>query len=368
MPTVCIDSGHYSKYNRCPANPNYYESEVMWKLHLLQKKYLEQLGIKVITTRAELAKDLSLYNRGATAKGCDLFISDHSNAVGSGMNESVDYVAVYHLTDDKNVKCDDISKEIANKIAPVIAKVMGVKQGYKVLTRLSDYDSNYDGMMNDNYYGVLNGSRSVGTAGLIIEHGFHTHSKTVEWLLNDNNLDKLARAEAECIASYLLGKTVTLDAKKTTTTKTTYKVRVGAFKNLDKAKNKLKEVKAKGFDASIIKASEYYRVQTGAYSVKANAEKQLEKMKKAGFTKAFITKNGGTTVDINKTTTTATKSIKKGAKVKIKKGAKDTSGKTFASFVYNNTYTVISVSGDRVVFGINGVATGATSKSNITLI
>jgi N-acetylmuramoyl-L-alanine amidase len=365
--TVCIDSGHYAKYNRCPANPKYYESDMVWKLHLLQKKYLEQLGIKVITTRPDKDKDLSLYNRGAASKGCDLFISDHSNAVGSGMNESVDYVAVYHLTDDKNVKCDDISKEIANKIAPVIAKVMGVKQGYKVLTRLSDYDSNRDGMMNDNYYGVLNGARQVGTAGLIIEHGFHTHSKTVEWLLNDNNLDKLARAEAECIASYLLGKTVTLSKKQaTTTTKTLYRVWVGEFKNIDKAKNKLKDVKAKGFDASLVKDGNVYRVQAGAYSSKANANKQLAKMKNAGFTKAFISTKSATTVKV--TTTTTAKTIKKGVKVKIKKGAKDVSGKTYASFVYNNTYTVISVSGDRVVFGLNGVATGATSKSNITVI
>lgn len=361
--TVCIDSGHYAKYNRCPANPKYYESEVMWKLHLLQKKYLEQLGIKVITTRAALEKDLALYNRGAASKGCDLFISDHSNAVGSGMNESVDYVAVYHLTDDKNVKCDDISKEIANKIAPVIAKVIGVKQGCKVLTRLSDYDSNRDGVLNDNYYGVLNGARQVGTAGLIIEHGFHTHSKTVEWLLNDNNLDKLARAEAECIASYLLGKTVTLSKKQTTTTKTLYRVQIGTYEKLATAKNKLKDVKAKGFDASLVKVGNGYRVQAGAYSSKDNANKQLTKMKNAGFTKAYISTKNATTVKV-----TTTKTIKKGAKVKIKKGAKDVSGKTYASFVYNNTYTVISVSGDRVVFGLNGVATGATSKSNITVI
>ena len=37
---ICIDPGHYGKYNRCPSIPAYYESEVMWKLHLLQKKYL----------------------------------------------------------------------------------------------------------------------------------------------------------------------------------------------------------------------------------------------------------------------------------------------------------------------------------------
>lgn len=211
---VCIDAGHYGKYNRCPNNSAYYESDMVWKLHLLQKKYLEALGIEVITTRANKDKDLALNTRGIMAKGCDLFISDHSNAVGSGMNESVDYAAIYHLVDDTTVKCDDISKEIACKIAPVIAGVMGTKQGYRVVTRKSGNDRNGDGMMNDNYYGVLHAARSVNVPGLILEHSFHTNSAAVAWLLKDENLDKLARAEAECIASYLLEKDVCLNEEK----------------------------------------------------------------------------------------------------------------------------------------------------------
>lgn len=63
------------------------------------------------------------------------------------------------------------------------------------------------------------------------------------------------------------------------------------------------------------------------------------------------------------------KTLKKGAKVKIKSGAKDlNTGKKYASFVYNQTYTVISISGNRVVFGLNGAVTGATDKSNIKLV
>ena len=119
MPRVCIDAGHYAKYNRCPSIPSYYESDMVWKLHLLQKKYLEQLGIEVVTTRADKDKDLALVERGRKAKGCDLFISDHSNAVGGGMNESVDHVAVYHLTNDTTTQCDDVSKNLANIIAPI---------------------------------------------------------------------------------------------------------------------------------------------------------------------------------------------------------------------------------------------------------
>ena len=200
---VCLDAGHYAKYNRCPGNASYYESEVMWKLHLLQKKYLEQMGIEVVTTRAEQTKDLALTTRGQMAKGCDLFISNHTNAVGGGMNDSIDYVIAYHLTNDTNTNCDDISKDFASKIAKVVANTMGAKQGSRIASRLSDTDRNGDGVMNDNYYAVLNGTRSVNVPGIILEHSFHTNSKVVNWLLNDANLDKLAKAEAECIAKYL---------------------------------------------------------------------------------------------------------------------------------------------------------------------
>ena len=132
MIKICLDAGHWGKYNRSP--------------------------------------DVRTYDRGMTSKGCDLFLSDHSNAVGSGMNESVDYVAVYHLVDDTTTEIDDISKLIAEQLAPVIAGVMGTKQGFRVVTRKSGNDRNGDGMLNDNYYGVLHGARMAGTPGLILEH------------------------------------------------------------------------------------------------------------------------------------------------------------------------------------------------------
>lgn len=199
---ICLDAGHFGKYNRSPAIPEYYESDMAWDLHLLQKKYLEELGATVIVTRSSKNTDKALKDRGLMSIGCDLVLSDHSNAVGGGMDESIDYVAVYHLVDDFGVICDDISKEIAKELAPVISRTMGVSQGYKVLTRKSGNDRNGDGVMNDNYYGFLNGARLAGTPGLILEHSFHTNSKSVQWLLNKDNLDRLARAEAEAIANY----------------------------------------------------------------------------------------------------------------------------------------------------------------------
>lgn len=257
---ICIDAGHYGKYNRSSANKKYYESEAMWKLHLLQKKYLEAYGFEVIVTRPNQINDLSLNSRGKKAKGCALFISDHSNAVGSGVNESVDYAAVYHLTSDTTTTCDEISQEVAKKLAPVIAKVMETKQGHKVLTRKSDNDRNGDGIMNDNYYGVLHGARLVEVPALILEHSFHTNTRSTNWLLDDGNLDKLAKAEADAIADYF-------GVKKES----------GSAANASNATGKL------------------YRVQTGAFKIKTEAEKHLAKLKEAGFD-AFITETDGTGV------------------------------------------------------------------------
>lgn len=199
---ICLDSGHYRDANKCPAIPEYSEAKVMWQLHLMLRARLEALGAKVILTRLNQSVDKALKERGMTAKDCDLFISLHSNAVGNGMNENVDHVAVYHLVEDISTTCDDISKEIALVLAPVIADVMGTKQGYKILTRKAQSDRNGDGMFNDNYYGVLHGARLVDVPGLILEHGFHTHTKTVRWLLQNSNLDRLAHAEADAIARY----------------------------------------------------------------------------------------------------------------------------------------------------------------------
>ena len=219
---ICLDPGHYAKYNRCPGIPEYYESEVMWKFHLLLKKELEALGATVITTRANANVDVGLVERGQMSKGCDAFLSLHTNAVGSAMNETVDYVAVYHLSDDATTYCDDVSKEIANKIAPVIANVMGTGQGFRVLTRNAVSDRNGDGFSNDNYYGVLHGARLADTPGLILEHSFHTNSKVVRWLLQDANLERLAKAEAQCLAEYFSG----VEIKDNTSSGLPYQIRV----------------------------------------------------------------------------------------------------------------------------------------------
>lgn len=195
---VCLDAGHYAKYNRSPGIPEYWESERMWKLTELLAAALKKKGVTVVKTRTNQAIDLALVNRGKAAKGCDLFLSIHSNAVGNGMNESVDYPVAY-------VMLDGSSTDIGLKLAQIVQEQIGTTQKARTATRASSSGSEY--------YGVLRGAKIVGVPGVILEHSFHTNTKATNWLLSDDNLKKLAEAEAICIADWLKKKATTSPAK-----------------------------------------------------------------------------------------------------------------------------------------------------------
>lgn len=185
---ICLDAGHVgSKYNQSPVVKTYYESAMVWKLHLKLKAELETRGFEVITTRADIDTDLGVYKRGAASKGCNVFISIHSNACST---ESVDYPVVYRAYDNLN-DVDVLALQIAKKIG----ELMGTNQAGRTATRKNS--------AGGEYYGVLRGARAVGTPFyMLIEHSFHTNTAATKWLSVDANLDKLAVAEAELLADY----------------------------------------------------------------------------------------------------------------------------------------------------------------------
>ena len=184
---VCLDAGHSGKYNRSPAVREYYESDMNWKLHLQLKSALEEYGIEVITTRANQGVEMGTITRGAASKGCDLFLSIHANAVGGGVNETVDYPLVIVQLDGKG---DTLGKALGK----VIRETMNTTQAFDVWKR-----KNSNGQES---YGVLRGAASVGTMGMILEHSFYTQTKACKWLMDDGNLAKMAEAEAAVIAEY----------------------------------------------------------------------------------------------------------------------------------------------------------------------
>ena len=201
---ICLDAGHYGKYNRSPVVLAYYESDFTWNFTNYEKAQLEARGFEVILTRQDKAKDLALDRRGKMSKGCQLFISNHSNACGTeSVDRPVGIIPIPFTGTDV-----DGCNTLANLITANIHNMMKTKQVGKVYSKDAGYDRNANRKLNDDeYYGVLNGAQSVHTPMyMIIEHSFHTNKKAATWLLVDANVKALAVAEANIIADYLEAK------------------------------------------------------------------------------------------------------------------------------------------------------------------
>ncbi|MEM0531619.1 N-acetylmuramoyl-L-alanine amidase [Zongyangia sp. HA2173] len=135
-----------------------------------------------------------------------------------------------------------------------------------------------------------------------------------------------------------------------------YRVQCGAFSKRGNAQAMEKQLQAKGYSTYLVQADGLYKVQTGAFLVKANADNLCGKLKKDGFS-AFVTTQGGQAVSGD--------AIQVGDRVKVKSGAKTYDGKNLASFVYQNTYDVQQLSGDRAVIGQKGVVTAAVKVKDL---
>lgn len=226
MPKIMIDAGHYGKYNRSPAVSEYYESIMAWDLHLKLKTELEKYGFIVATTRPTRARDLEVYARGAMARGYDMFISLHSNAVGSDVRNDVDRPVVIRLADD--IEGDKLARNITN----MIAEVMQTKQDGTVSTRVQNNGAEY--------YGVLRGAKHAGCPhAYIIEHSFHTATAPAKWLLVDSNLDILAKLEAKLIAEFYSINKTEEDEPMTAEEKAYVKKLEERISGLEKAKEKV---------------------------------------------------------------------------------------------------------------------------------
>ena len=205
---ICLDPGHYgSKYN-AGVFKGYFESAIVWKLTMYEKEFLEKLGIEVVLTRTNIDDNPSLAVRGQKAKGCDLIVSNHTDAT---TNSAVTKAVAIYMTDRLGTDVDDKSKELAIKMAQTVDRSMG-NIGHQVYSKLSDKDRDGNGVKDDNYYGVLHYAFSVGTPGIIMEHGFHTNESVCSWLLIDANLRKLAEDCAKCMAAFV-GVEVDVDEK-----------------------------------------------------------------------------------------------------------------------------------------------------------
>ena len=197
---VLMDCGHNTDYNQSPVVPSYYEGNQMWTLGQYLIEELHALGRTTKTTRRSRDENPTVTVRGRMASGCKLAVSEHSNAGGLGKTDRAVGIC---MVDDDCGPIDELSRELARRLAETDREEMRLLDAYQVYERKSGKDRDGDGKKNDDYYGFLYGAHQVGTAAVIIENGFHDHRKTAQWLLIDSNLRRLAKAHAAVIDEFL---------------------------------------------------------------------------------------------------------------------------------------------------------------------
>lgn len=186
MPRILLDPGHGRYGNKGVLG--YWEGQQMWYLGQYLADEFRALGWIVGITRPSINDDPSLEARGKMAKGYDLFISLHSNAPGSSAKNpaSIRGVSIYDSVADK---LDYIEVPLAAEIARIMnTPNLGVKH-WESATR-----------KNKDYFGALRNAVAAGCPdAMLIEHGYHTNEIDARWLLNHNNLKRLAKAEAALV-------------------------------------------------------------------------------------------------------------------------------------------------------------------------
>lgn len=201
---VMIDPGHAGYYyNPSTVVKGYYESVMNWKLSNYLKEELELLGVQADLTKTSITDDPELQPRGRMSAGYDFFISIHSNASDY---TSIDYPVAICYQDVAWTTIDDTSREIGQLLTDKVTEVMGTKQKGIIWQRLSVEDRDGNGVWDDEWYGVLCGARYVGTPGVLLEHSFHTNYRATMWLMQDSNLQTMAKEEAAVIAEYFTKK------------------------------------------------------------------------------------------------------------------------------------------------------------------
>ena len=216
-----------------------------WELHLaLRQELLKYDGVEVVVTRQAEEKDMELTARGRAAIGCDLFLSLHSNAVANPTyDDPTDRAVVIYPVSGKEYN-------LAGALAQAITETMGLKDKPQLYQR-------WNSSHNADYYGVIRGAASVGVPGLILEHSFHTNKRSAEWLLNNGNLRNLAVSEAKVIAARFGCKLKNEAEDKPMQGSTTmwalpYRVKIGAYNNLQNAINQYNKAHELGFDQTYI--------------------------------------------------------------------------------------------------------------------
>lgn len=264
---ICVDPGHSKQVNHSPIRPDFAEGDRMWVLGLMLRDALQRRGVEVVMTKDSLDANPNLAERGAKANGCDAFISLHANSPAhrpdGTYDETISGVVVFYPIKQPEVV------PLAEVIADRVADVMHTKV-FDVTCKESEASPGLD------YYGVLRASVRAGCPyDLIVEHGFYTNKENVDFLMDDDNLAKIAEVEAKTLVDWCR-----------VHEQYVYRVQCGAYSERKNAFDKVERLKQDGFDA-FMEHTDLWRVYAGSFYIEANAVKEVEKLKEKGY-EAFI--------------------------------------------------------------------------------
>ena len=230
MLKIMLDPGHGQNENQSPLDKSFYEGANNYKFALVLKEaLLAYEGVEVFMTKQSIGENPSLADRGkmAVTKGCDVFLSIHSNAASD--------TSAYGVEGFYSVKTP-IAKGLLEGLCNVVRLNLPASKVRRVVTKTNTSGTDY--------YGVLRNSAGV-KYSMLIEQGFHTNKKELACIKLDEWHKVVAKGQAQVFADFFGLKLKTAAPKKH------YRVQVGYFSVKKNAENLANELKSQGYSVII---------------------------------------------------------------------------------------------------------------------
>lgn len=200
--TIVLDSGHGAKDpGAINNNLGLYERNQVWKITNYLKGYLEAYkDTKVYMTYpkyTETGKTLTRKERSDIMKkyNADLGISLHiDSSTDTSLRGATAYVSGHP-------KFKSSMTRLGNNMLANLSK-LGIKSN-GVKTRPDPTEPPYEDGTPRDYYGMIMYPTEYGIPAILLEHCYISNSEDCKFIDSDEDLKKIAKADADAIVSYL---------------------------------------------------------------------------------------------------------------------------------------------------------------------
>lgn len=192
---IALDPGHGGEEN----GASYYdieEKDINLQLaQLVQQELLEYQGVDVVLTR-ETDEEVTLWERAnrASNEGADILLSLHFNASASHESNGA---SIYVST---GVSHKEELMQLGDHFLGEFEAIGLSNAG--MFARVTQMNGRRADGSFDDYYGVLRHSYNLGIPAMIVEHCYMDSEIDKEFFDTKEGLEKLAKADANAVASY----------------------------------------------------------------------------------------------------------------------------------------------------------------------